>query len=286
MEEPDFLFRADGLTKSFGGVPVIENFSCNIKSKSLGLLGPNGSGKTTLIKLMLGHIRATSGTIELNIPGDDLRVISDQPNLPEEMTIDQWVATIENLHGPPTRNIDIQTNFGLDGDWKIKYLSAGQKRKAALLLAFYGRPKLIILDEPTNFLDIVSREYILNLLKEHIVYTGAKLLIASHRIEEIRLFCEDVLILKEGEIMATVSLGDQIPHLYAMRVDDEGKMMAELDNEQVFYFLQQTYMGNIIKMEASDAVFNAAAKFIIDGGRIYQFEAVDDLERAIEELLQ
>jgi ABC-2 type transport system ATP-binding protein len=270
----------------FSGVPVIEDFTCNIQSRALGLLGPNGSGKTTLIKLMLGLLQPTSGTIELNIPGEDLRVITDQPNLPEEMTIDQWVETIEELHGPPTRNIDIQTNFGLDGEWKIKNLSAGQKRKAALLLAFYGRPKLIILDEPTNFLDIVSREYILNLLKEHMDYTGAKLLIASHRIEEIRMFCDDVLILKEGQVLATVSLSDQIPQLYAMRVDDEGKMMAELDNEQVFYFLQTTYQGNILKMEASDAVFNAAAKFIIDGGRIFEFEAVDELQRAIEDLLQ
>lgn len=280
------ILKCSSLTKKFGDLTVIRDLSCEMTTNALGLLGPNGSGKTTLIKLMLNLIPPTSGTIELELPDDGVRVVSDQPKLPEEMTVDEWIGTIEQMYGPLTRNIDIQADFGLEGDWKIKTLSAGQKRKAALLLVFYGNPKLIILDEPTNFLDIVSREYILKLLKEHLSFTKAKLILASHRLEEIRLFCDDVLILKEGEIMSQVSLSNQIPEMYSIIVDDTDKLIAELDKSNVFYLVEQSFMGDIVKAETSDAVFTAAARFMVDGGLIYSFEAVDELQRSIEELLK
>jgi ABC-2 type transport system ATP-binding protein len=280
------LLKCLNLRKIYGDLAVIDNLTCEIFTSSLGLLGPNGSGKTTLIKMMLGLLPPSSGTIELDIPGSALRVITDQPNLPKEMTIDQWVETIEEMHGPLTRNIDIQSNFGLEGDWKIKNLSAGQKRKAALLTAFYGDPKLIILDEPTNFLDIVSREYILQLLREHLEYTQSNLIIATHRIEEIRLLCKDVIVLKEGEIMTTISLEDPNPQLYSIMVDQKEKLIEELDTENVFYFVESTYLGDIIKIEASDAIFSAVARYTIDGGKIFSFTAVDELQRSIEELLK
>ncbi|MHA2031838.1 MAG: ATP-binding cassette domain-containing protein [Candidatus Kariarchaeaceae archaeon] len=280
------ILTCSSLTKKFGDLTVIRDLSCNMITQSLGLLGPNGSGKTTLIKLMLKLIPPTSGKINLDLPDDGLRVVSDQPKLPEEMTVDEWISTIEQMYGPLTRNIDIQADFGLEGDWKIKTLSAGQKRKAALLLVFYGSPKLIILDEPTNFLDIVSREYILKLLKEHLFFTQAKLILASHRLEEIRLFCNDVLILKEGEIMTQVSLSNQIPELYSIIVDNTEKLIAELEESNVFYFVEKAYLGDIVKAETSDAVFTAAARFMVDGGHIYSFGAIDELQRSIEDLLQ
>ncbi|MCE7737086.1 MAG: ABC transporter ATP-binding protein [Candidatus Heimdallarchaeota archaeon] len=280
------ILICSSLIKKFGDLSVIRDLSCDVVSNSLGLLGPNGSGKTTLIKLMLKLIPPTSGKIDLDLSEGDLRVVTDQPKLPEEMTIDEWIKTIEEMYGPLTRNIDIQADFGLEGDWKIKTLSAGQRRKAALLLVFYGTPKLIILDEPTNFLDIVSREYILKLLKEHLFFTKAKLIMASHRLEEIRLFCDDVLILKEGEIMTQVSLSNQVPELYSIIVDDTDKLVAELEESNVFYVVEQSYLGKIVKTENSDAVFTAAARFMVDGGHIFSFEAIDQLQRSIEDLLK
>ncbi len=280
------ILKCENLNKKFGDLMVIRDLSCDMRTRSLGLLGPNGSGKTTLIKLMLKLIPPTSGDIHLEIPKEGLRVVSDQPKLPEQMTVDEWIGAIELMYGPLTRNIDIQADFGLEGDWKIKNLSAGQKRKAALLLVFYGTPKLIILDEPTNFLDIVSREYILKLLKEHLFHTKAKLILASHRLEEIRLFCDDVIILKEGEIMSEVSLTNQAPELFSIIVDDTEKLTSELEDSNVFYIVEQTYLGDIIKAETSDAVFTAAARFLVEGGHIYSFEAIDELQRSIEELLR
>lgn len=283
IERP--LLFAKNLTKVFNEFPVINDLNLEIHSDSLGLLGPNGSGKTTLIKLMLGLIQPTEGEIVLDDPGDDLRVISDQPRLPEHLTIDEWIELIEDIYGPATRNVDIQSDFGLEGDWKIKALSAGQKRKAALLLAFYGQPKLIILDEPTNFLDIVSREYILKLLKDHLKYTKSKLIIATHRIEEIRVFCNDVIMLKEGELLKSVSLEDQNPQMYSFTVDNPKKFVAELESTNLFYFTESTYLGEIVKVEASDAAFTAVSRFMLEGGSVQTFQAIDELQRSIEELL-
>lgn len=280
------ILYCENLYKKYGELTVIENLNANLPTDALGLLGPNGSGKTTLIRMMLGLTQPTSGKISLNVPREGLRVVTDSPNLPGDMTIDQWIGTIEDMHGKQTRRIDLQAEFGLDGDWKIKTLSAGQKRKAALMIAFYGNPDLIILDEPTNFLDIVAREQVLRLLQEHIEHTKAKIIIATHRMEEVRLFCKDVFILKEGEIMRTVSLRQTVPQFYSLVVDDIENMNVQLEQEGILAFVQKAYTGDMIKVEASAKVLRAASKFLNNGGTIYSFEAVDELQRSIEELLQ
>jgi hypothetical protein len=113
----------------------------------MGLFGPNGSGKSTFIKLLLGLIRPTSGSIELGVHPSDIRFVPDFPILPEKITIDAWMETLENIYGPIEKNIDLQTIMRLDGTWKIKNLSAGQRRLVALLPMFFGIPKLIPLKQ-------------------------------------------------------------------------------------------------------------------------------------------
>jgi len=86
--------------------------------------------------------------------------------------------------------------------------------------------------------------------------------------------------------MTQVSLSNQIPEMYSIIVDDTDKLIVELDKSNVFYLVEQSFLGEIVKAETSDAVFTAAARFMVDGGHIYSFEAVDELQRSIEELLK
>ena len=260
----------------------MNDINLDLEFSGLGLLGPNGSGKTTFIKLLLGLISPSKGSIDLNIPISDIRVVSDQPNLPDKMTIDEWVYNLEEIYGYHLQGLDIQTDLGLEGNWRIKNLSAGQKRKTALLTAFYGRPKLIILDEPSNYLDIATREYILKLLKDHVDETNANVIISSHNVDEIRLFATDVLLLKEGRIMKNLKLENQLPELFSINPADTAKFAEELDKLGVFYFNDRTIQGNIIKAEPSLLLWQAIEQYMAKGGIIYSFKVIDVLERMIE----
>lgn len=274
----------EGLTKMFNNKVGISNIDLDLEFQGLGLLGPNGSGKTTFIKMLLGIISPTSGSIALNVAREDIRVVSDQPMLPTEMTIDEWIYTVESMHGKLVRDIDIQTDLGLEGDWKIKNLSAGQVRKAALLPAFYGKPKLIILDEPSNYLDIATREYILMLLKKHCEETNASVILSSHNIEEIRLFASHVLLLKEGRLMNNVYLDNQLPEFFSISASDLDKLSTELVKNGVLHTREITIQGEILKTAPSLSVWNALKSYMSEGGLIYSFKAIDLLEKMIQDL--
>ena len=256
----------------------------DVEFTGLGLLGPNGSGKTTLIKLLLGIISPTEGEINMNIPLKDIRVVSDQPSLPGKMTIDEWTYTLENIYGDHLFGIDIQTDLGLQGHWKLDNLSAGQRRKVSLLPAFYGTPKLIILDEPSNFLDITTREYILTLLKQHSITTKANIIISTHNVDEIRLFASDVILLKQGRVMNVVKLKEERPKFYAIKPGDVEDLAKTLDKWELRYHRSKTIRGNIINIRPSSKMWFAIGEYNEMGKPIYSFKVIDTLEKMIEDL--
>ncbi|MHA2029339.1 MAG: ATP-binding cassette domain-containing protein, partial [Candidatus Kariarchaeaceae archaeon] len=159
-----FLLSCNSLTKNYGRTLAINNLNFSTQVSRLGLFGPNGSGKSTLLKLMLGILNPSDGTIQLGMETSKIRFIPDYPNLPKNVTIDEWLEKLEMMFGDVLLNIDIQDITGLDGGLKLSELSAGQYRLTALLPVFYGKPELIVLDEPTNFLDMLIREKIIKLL--------------------------------------------------------------------------------------------------------------------------
>ena len=100
--------KCHNLTKQFGTQFGLKGIDLDLNSRGIGLLGPNGSGKTTFLKLLLGLISPTDGYIKTNFHISEIRVITDQSQLPFDMTVDQWIRSIETIHGYPIRNIDIQ----------------------------------------------------------------------------------------------------------------------------------------------------------------------------------
>lgn len=282
----DFLLRCDNLTKTYGKQNALDNLSLDIRSKRLGLLGPNGSGKTTFIKLFLGLISPTSGEIELGVDINETRVVPDYPVLPQELTIDSWIKNIEDMHGENNLGVDIQTLFALRGDWKLKNLSAGQTRKAALLPIFYGKPKMFILDEPTNFLDLVSREQILALLMDYLENANAKLILATHHIDEMRIFPDEVIILKEGKMMKRVPTTHQAPKSYTLQVNDENLFNSILKKEGIEFNFTKHYSGNLFKIVPNGNFWNAVNQFNKEKGVIYTFNSNDQLKHVIEEMIE
>lgn len=274
------------LSKKFDNLYGVKDINFETNSGSLGLLGPNGSGKTTLIRLMLGLISPTSGTIQLNIDKKDIRVVSERPILPTEMTVDQWLETVEAWHGKPILNIDIQTNFGLRGEWKIKNLSAGQQRKAALMTIFYGKADLIILDEPTNYLDIVSREYILRLIADHIYEANSRLILATHRIEEIQLFSEEVILMKEGQLLKSVDT--RVPKImfYMLQSTNMQELREKMEDGGLYTEYSENLKGKVLKVAPGPNFWKLMSEHVSEGYTISSFQEVDEVAETIEEFLK
>lgn len=278
------LLECMGLTKSFDDVIAISNINLKVNTNYLGLLGPNGSGKSTLIKLMLKLIHPTDGSIKLGADTHNIRVVPDYPKLPETLTIEQWVTMLEQIYGDPVLIEDVQSLFLLDGTQKISALSAGQYRKAALLPLFYGQPKLIILDEPTNFLDVVARGKVLGLIKDLLRITGSKLILASHRLDEIRLFCEEALILKDGKHVMTADLREDTVTQYSIRVNDPGLLIEFLEDSDIVFKAEDSVVGVEFIVNVSTSIWDLLRNYMEEGGIIQSFRALEKLELLLEDL--
>jgi len=278
--------KVSGLTKSYNNQIALNDLDFDINFNGLGLVGPNGSGKTTLIKLLLGIIHPTEGNIDIDVDPKQVRFIPDQPVLPDKMTIDEWLYTLEKMYGHNIKGLDIQTDLGLEGHWYLSNLSAGQRRKTALLAAFYGSPELIIIDEPSNYLDITTKQYVLMLLKRHLKNTGSNIIISSHNIDEIRLFADNVILLKDGRLVEHVLLKDETPEFFSIKVSDMELMMNKLEDAELDYFIDVTIEGEIVKIVPTDELWQVLEDYAKQGGQVLSFKAVDGLELLIEELVR
>ncbi len=272
------------LVKAYGTKLAISHLNITLRSSFIGLLGPNGSGKSTLIKLMLGLIHPSSGMIRLGIPKENMRVVPDFPNLPKHLTVDQWIGLLEEIYGECCLDEDIQSIFELDGTSRLGNLSAGQYRKAALLPLFYGHAQLIVLDEPTNFLDVVARTKVLRLIKRLITTTKCKVIMATHRLEEVRLFCEEVIILKEGVNVFHASLMEDTVIQYSIIVDDPAKLIAMLEEEGMVYRIEESVVGLEIVIHVSSQIWSLLERYTLEGGLILSFNAKEKLEIILEDL--
>lgn len=280
------LFSCVNLTKSYGNTKAINNLTYSTRAKTLGLFGPNGSGKSTLIKLLLELHYPTEGILEVNIDKSDIRVIPDFPILPTMMTVDEWIETLEIIYGFPILNLDFQSEFNLDGSWLLRNLSAGQTRLAALLPMFYGRPELIVMDEPTNFLDAYIRDKVLKLMQKQIRKSGSKVIVASHRIDEINIFAERVLMLHDGRLLADIPMEDDIQLQYTVLVDDFKKFTAHLKKRRVDFSTEVTSLGETVILSITAPVWTTMKQYLADGNIIFAVNKIDKLQAKLKEVIR
>ncbi|MCY3412490.1 MAG: ABC transporter ATP-binding protein [Candidatus Heimdallarchaeota archaeon] len=282
---PEPLISCSDLTKEYFSTKAVDDISISVESNAIGLLGPNGSGKTTFIKLLLGLIRPSSGTITMGVDIQNSRIVPDYPQLPRELTVDQWIETVEDFHGKNYLGVDVQSVFNLQGDWKIKNLSAGQTRKVALLPIFYGKPELFILDEPTNFLDVVSRQKVLGLLNDYRIESNAKLILATHQIDEMRAFCDEVIILNSGKVMQNVKIKQEKALTFSIHVSDHEKYSKLLNDREIEHKQFTQYGKEIFQIPSGVEFWNNLAEYEQSGGIVYSITSNDALTSAIEEMM-
>lgn len=212
------LASAANVTKSFGGTTALTDVSVDISAgESVGLLGPNGAGKSTLISLLCGLRRADSG--EVRIFGENplnstarlqLGTTPQATSVPATLKVRETVDFVASHYADPIPTSEILKDFRLTemAGKQCGGLSGGQQRRLLVALALVGRPRLVILDEPTTGLDVDARDTLWKRLREY-RSDGGTLLITSHYLEEIQALAGRVVVIDKGAVIADGTV-DQI----------------------------------------------------------------------------
>jgi len=207
---------------------AVNEISFDLKpGEILGLLGPNGSGKTTTIQMLLGTLSSTSGSIHYF--GKDfsenrselmksISFASTYTSLPYILTIAENLKCFGLFYGVEDyeeRADPLLERFGIldKKNVPIAALSAGQITRLMLVKAFFTRPKIVLLDEPTASLDPDVSIEVVKFLLEQRDKTGLSILFTSHKMEEVTELCDRTIFLKNGKIIA-----DDLPENLAKSV--------------------------------------------------------------------
>lgn len=209
------------LTKRYGAVHAVRELNLAVRrNRVTAFLGKNGAGKSTTIKMLLGMVRPTAGEgtmlgkqITDTHQNVDMRrrvayVAEDKP-LYGYMTIEQTIRFASSFY--PDWRTDVErkllSDYELPLRRKVRELSKGMRTKLALLLAFARQPELLILDEPSEGLDPVGIEHLLQTLVAQSA-DGVSVFFSSHQIAEVERVADDVCILEKGSLMMDTPLDD------------------------------------------------------------------------------
>jgi len=222
----DRIIQTDQLTKNYGSFKAVDHLSCRVRSERItGFLGRNGAGKSSTIKMLLGMITPTSGNgtvLGLNIddPKQSLEIrkriayVGEDKGLYGYMTVAQLIWFTRSFYPDWQPEIErkLLAEYRLPPNRKVKALSKGMRTKLALLLALSRRPALLILDEPTEGLDPVSIEELLQTLATAPA-SGTTVFFSSHQLSEVERIADDILLIDRGVAVLDMPL-DQIRENY------------------------------------------------------------------------
>ncbi len=219
---PEALVSIENVTKHFGEKIALENVSWSPPAGQIsGLLGPNGAGKTTLFRLLMGILQSTSG--KLTIKGcdcfvDGVAVKRLVGYLPDEPVFYSYLTGLEILQLSASMH-DLQLDDALSKlepfierlDMKDALLhfaedySRGMKKKLGVLLAIVHEPTLLILDEPTNGLDVESTQVLFEFLREQAAM-GRTVVFSTHLMDQVERLCSHIAILAQGKCILSGEL--------------------------------------------------------------------------------
>src|SRR5579875_3960502 len=206
--------RARGITKSFDDVVALDGVDLDVAPGRIhGLAGPNGAGKTTLLGLLLGLAVADRGTLEvLGTPvgrslaaPDGVAGFVDGPGLYPSLTARGNLTALAGLRGPdaPTARIDdILEQVGLTdvAHDKVRGFSLGMRQRLGLAAALLTKPRLLVLDEPSNGLDPAGKKHVHRVLTE-LAARGTSVVLSSHRMDDLAALCSEVTLLATGRVV-------------------------------------------------------------------------------------
>ena len=210
--------------KSYGDKTAVSDVNISVNAGEIfGFLGPNGAGKTTTIKMIVGLLRPTSGTVRVG--GYDVisqpvqakaacGYVPDEPNLYAKLTGRELLRFVSDLYGLDSaqsarRSEELLRLFGLvdAADETTDSYSHGMKQKTSLAAALVHDPKVLILDEPTVGLDPKSARLIKDLLRQ-MAERGAAVMLSTHILEIAQNMCDRIAIINQGKVIASGTMDE------------------------------------------------------------------------------
>ena len=212
------LIELKDLCKSFGSKVAVDHVNLTVMAGEVfGFLGPNGAGKTTTIKMIVGLLQPTSGTVK--VAGYDIQkqslqakissgYVPDTPNLYSKLSARELLRFVGDLYAMQPQQIshrieELLRMFSLDdvGDNLIDSYSHGMQQKASLAAALMHDPKVLVLDEPTVGLDPKSARLIKDVLRQ-IADRGSTVFVTTHILEIAERMCDRIGIINSGKLVA------------------------------------------------------------------------------------
>ena len=280
------------IKKVFGQKVALNGISFVAKSgRAFGLLGRNGAGKTTTIRILMNVFKATEGEILLDGKPLEHNNISfgylpeERGLYPKEKIFDQLIY-LATLKGMKKDEAASSVNYWLDflnmTEYKNKpldTLSKGNQQKIQLISSIAHNPDIIVFDEPFTGLDPVNAKLLENVVKEQIKQNKI-VIFSSHQMNYIEEFCDDILILKNGEIMLTGNI-KQIKQSYQRdKLKIESKDAKKIKSEHQAETKQIDSSTLIYKMTSEDQKAKVMQKLIKD----YDIDSVGILEPTLNDI--
>lgn len=230
------MIEIEHISKSFGSIEALKEVSLHLDSGHIiGLLGLNGAGKSTLMRLLYGLLQPTQGRIlvdgiDVQKQPDQVRrllgVLPDDTGLYKRLTARENIAYFGQLHGLNPQRLKKHSDELMDilgmhniADRQAEGFSLGERMKTALARAIVHQPSHILLDEPTNGLDVITtravRRLLMNLRAE-----GRCVLFSSHLMHEVNHLCDRVIIIAHGRIVADGSIQQVVAQTGANSLED------------------------------------------------------------------
>ncbi|MFJ2504291.1 ATP-binding cassette domain-containing protein [Microbacterium sp. NPDC087592] len=200
------------VTKRFNEVTAVSDFSARVEPGAVtAFLGPNGAGKTTTLRILLGQVRATSGTAtiggtaygELRQPLRTIGAVLEETAYRPRRTAERQLTIAAKANGVPLARVgEVLSLVGLDGegDSRIGGFSLGMRQRLSVAHALLGDPGALVFDEPANGLDPEGIRW-MRLLMRRLADEGRTVLVSSHVLSEVEQVADNVLVLSKGELV-------------------------------------------------------------------------------------
>lgn len=285
-ETDHFAVRTKNLRKVFGDKVAVGDLSLTVRRGEIfGFLGPNGAGKSTSIKMLLGLVRPTSGeAFVLGAASSEVQVRRRIGFLPENFRFYEWLTPIElldlhgRLSGVPASELEKRVPALVDlvgltphSDKRLQNFSKGMLQRIGLAQALIHEPELIFLDEPTSGLDPLGRRMVRDIIRAQ-RERGATVFLNSHLLSEIEITCDEVVFIREGEVVASRDMRTQQEQ--AVRVEVRARKLTQ---ECVAGLAR---WGNSLQMDQERVIFTAQSRdalpdilrhLVAAGTDVYQF---------------
>lgn len=232
----------DKISKFYKNTSALDNISFNFeKGEIIGLVGRNGAGKSTLMKIISENILDFNGSITRS---SSVGYLIEDPKLIENMTGLEHLVYFSRIYGNKFdinefKDLLVNLNLYQVLKQKVKEYSLGMKQKLAVVISILNSPDYVVLDEPTNGMDIESSYEVLNALKKLAIETNLGILISSHKLEDIEIICDRILFLEKGTLIGEEMINQSSQNLIQIIFSD---------NNDLNMFINKQKLGNVFNV--------------------------------------